>query len=677
MFVYGKSLVKSIKERCRVCYTCVRECPAKAIRILHGQADVIAERCIGCGNCVLVCSQNAKEVYSCVNIVNELFEKNDNVVAIVAPSFPVECEKMGHEKYIGMIKALGFKHVYEVAFGADLVALEYRELIKNNPKHDYITSPCPAIVAYVEYYYPSLVDKLSPIVSPMVAAGRYLKMKQGRDVKVVFIGPCIAKKAERQVSEFIDDVDAVLTFKELNELFEAKKLDPQKVASADFDPPYSRMGKLFPLTRGLLAAAEIDEDLIEGTIISTEGRKNFTEAIKGLEKSAYKVQLLDLLCCQGCISGAGCSVENDETFLFHRRQLVGRYTKEMMEKRTDDFIELKVEGLDLTRSFKSRDQRIGLPSKEAVKKMLEKMGKHKPEDELNCGACGYETCQAHAIAVLKGLAENEMCLPYTIDQLKGMVDEIEHSHKQVLSIQDALIQAEKLANIGQLAAGVAHEVNNPLGSVLLYTHLLLEKFEEGEHISKTQVKEDLQIIVDQAGRCKKIIAGLLDFARQNKVIKQNEDVYQIVLKNLKTVNLPSNIQSEIIKNTDNVFAEVDHDQVAQVFINLFTNAQAAMEQGGKLTVTIFGDDDFIKIAVKDTGVGIPKENLLKIFNPFFTTKQIGKGTGLGLAVLYGIVKMHYGEVKVESNTDKDAGEIGTTFTLIFPRKEKTLIRNNK
>lgn len=226
------------------------------------------------------------------------------------------------------------------------------------------------------------------------------------------------------------------------------------------------------------------------------------------------------------------------------------------------------------------------------------------------------------------------------------------------------MQSEKLASMGQLAAGVAHEVNNPLGIVLMYAHLLLE-----ENGGNGQLRDDLETIVEQADRCKRIVSGLLNFARQNKTICQPTNVIELVQDTIKTVNLPDEITVTTILELDEPVAEIDREQIAQLLVNLFTNAQSAMPSGGELTVAVRGDDANVHLSVRDTGVGIPEENLSKIFDPFFTTKQIGKGTGLGLAVLYGIVKMHRGSVKVQSNTDPEKGPCGTVFSVTLPRFE--------
>jgi len=294
---------------------------------------------------------------------------------------------------------------------------------------------------------------------------------------------------------------------------------------------------------------------------------------------------------------------------------------------------------------------------------MARIGKLAPEDELNCGACGYDTCVEHAEAIARGVAQSEMCLPHTIDQLRRAVDELAQSHQQLQDTQEALMHSEKLASMGQLAAGIAHEVNNPLGVVLMYSHLLHD-----ECPPDSPLREDLRMITDQADRCKKIVAGLLDFARQNKVLHQPVDIRELVERNLQAIPTPAGVVVQVEHLLDNPTVELDRDQVSQVIINLVDNAYAAMPDGGCLTVRTRLEHDDLVIEVEDTGIGIPRDNIKKIFSPFFTTKQIGKGTGLGLAVSYGIVKMHRGSIAVESNADPAAGPTGTTFRVKLPRR---------
>jgi signal transduction histidine kinase len=269
------------------------------------------------------------------------------------------------------------------------------------------------------------------------------------------------------------------------------------------------------------------------------------------------------------------------------------------------------------------------------------------------------------VAILRGLAEDEMCLPYTIERLKKTVQKLDLSNTKLASTQQALVQAEKLASMGQLAAGIAHEVNNPLGVVLLYAHLLLEASDPNSAQSK-----DVAMIVEQADRCKKIVSGLLNFARQNKVVLLPTKIADLVESSLHGVVTPPGIEVVVEHQDPSASADLDADQIRQVLTNLLTNAVAAMPTGGRLTVRSAVTDEQVLFAVEDTGVGIPKENIKRVFDPFFTTKQMGRGTGLGLAVSYGIVKMHRGNIRLKSNADLSTGPTGTTFTVTLPRFEQ-------
>lgn len=664
----NKAFIETLPERCRMCYTCVRECPAKAIRIVEGQAQVVPDRCIACGNCVKVCSQNAKLPVRTTDRVCALLDGPEKVCAIVAPSFPAEFDDIAFPELVNMIRRLGFAVVSEVGFGADLVAERYRRMLAENSSNRYIATSCPAIFGYVERYYPELVEHLAPIVSPMVAMARVMRQLHGQATKIVFIGPCIAKKIESDSETIPNEVDAAVTFTELRDLFEQAGLQPVPSPEEDFDPPHAEMGAVFPISRGMLQAAGVSEDLVDGRVIATEGRNNFLEAIKEFATGNLEAELLEVLACQGCIMGPGVSNEDPR---YRRRARVSSYVRERISRGDHDVWNAYMDrfaDLDLARPFAVHDQRIGIPSEDEMQRILRRMGKFESADELNCGACGYDTCREHAVAIFKGLAESEMCLPYTIDKLRTTIQELANSHEELASTQEALMHSEKLASMGQLAAGIAHEVNNPLGVVLMYAHILLDECRDKAEAGG--MTEDLQMIAEQADRCKKIVSGLLHFARQNRVLRQPTDVRELLSKSLTTVPCPPGVRVEVQDALDDetCIAEIDRDQIIQVITNLVSNAYQAMTDGGTLSICSAARNGQVVVSVTDTGCGIAEENRKKIFDPFFTTKQMGKGTGLGLSVAYGIIKMHKGNISVESNDDPQAGPTGTTFTVELPRQ---------
>lgn len=652
-----KILVFTLKDSCKVCYTCVRECPVKAIRINNGQAEVMSERCIACGNCVKVCSRGAKFFLDNKYEAIKLLEDNSNVIACIAPSFPAEFNEISDYRIlVSMIRKLGFAGVIEVGFAADIISEKYLQMHNSNPESNYISSDCPAIVNYIEQYYPELVSNLAPIVSPMVASARIVREKYGNDSKVVFIGPCVAKKSES------DEIEAVLTFKELRELFELLNIKPENSTPTDFDTPFAGRGSIFPVTRGMLQTIKLTDDITEGKIIVADGKNNYKEVIKEFSEGNISANHLELLCCEGCILGPGMTKKGKK---FALASCVNKYVKNKLETFDEKGWKEEVDkysDIDYSRTFTQKSMNTDRPAEEEINNILFSFGKRSKSDHLNCGACGYDTCEDFAIAILGGLAETEMCLPYIIDQLHNSIEELNITNDHLATARQALKQSEKLAGMGQLSAGIAHELNNPLGVVIMYANILKDEADPDSPIVK-----DLELIVEQAERCKKIVGGLLNFARKNQVNLEEVNLKEFCFHSISSVIIPDNIRVEFINNLPDPFIMVDKDQMMQVLTNLEKNAVEAMPNGGSIEVECGGTEEKVYIRITDTGIGISQENLDKLFTPFFTTKKMGKGTGLGLPLVYGIIKMHKGKINVSSNTNPDLGKTGTTFKIVLPR----------
>ncbi len=242
--------------------------------------------------------------------------------------------------------------------------------------------------------------------------------------------------------------------------------------------------------------------------------------------------------------------------------------------------------------------------------------------------------------------------------------ELNNYIEQLKRTQQQMIQAAKLSDLGQLSAAVAHELNNPLAGVLVYSKLLAKKI-GSDFFDKEEVLTNLAKIDSAVSYCSKIIRGLLDFARQSEPTLQSIAVSNVIYHAISLVDHQAEMKKvEIVREDTPALPSVlaDFNQIQQVFINLAINAIQAMSEGGKLTIRSFlGKDGKVSVSFEDTGCGIPPENMDKLFTPFFTTKDEVKGVGLGLAVSYGIIERHNGSIEVESEVGR-----GSTFTVHLP-----------
>ena len=678
-------IITTIKQNCRRCYTCVRDCPAKAIRIEDGQASVVTERCISCGNCTMVCSQDAKAYASGVEGALRLLEQGSEVMrggpvaALLAPSFPVGFS-VPPTQVIGALRDAGFTYVIEVAYGADLVNEACREYLRENPTGLHIASACPAVVEYVRKYHPAFTSRIMPIVSPMVATALAVKERYGQNVRCVFIGPCVAKKAEIVDPEVAGVIEEVLTLPELARVFAARGVDPAKADPGDFDPPHAGSARIYPIPGGLFDSAGIGDGLRDPRLVVVSGKDEAVETLAGFpvgppEEEDNGLLLFEALMCRGCYAGPG--VESKEPVVARGRR-VAEFASNSARRQAHGTLpayEAEHAHIDLSRGFTPADQRTQKPTEEEIRDILARTNKYFTEDELNCGACGYATCRAKAAAVFAGMAEEAMCLPFIIDQAERVCHELNVPWNNLRDVHSHLINSEKLASMGQMAAGVAHELNNPLSTILLYSHILQRKLQDRDDLD-----HDLNLLAEESARCKKIIGNLLDFARQSRVRIENTSVEQLVTSSVDgaLAAIPAGPNTHVnvtVDVTPGLRADLDRDQMTQVLVNLIKNGAEAMEgRSGAIRVAAAPcpTPDACASASPTRGPASPANARDKIFQPFFTTKSIGKGTGLGLPISYGIVKMHNGNIWY----DTEPG-VGTTFYVEIPITRKGVERSAK
>ena len=634
------SIIYSIRENCSGCYACVRNCPVKAIRIRDGLAEVVKERCIDCGNCIDVCVAKAKVAESDVEKVWELLGKSTKTIAVISTAFPAAFLDCTSKQLVGALKKLGFSEVMEDSFAAELVGVEYAHYLQESDIKPAISSNCPAVVTYIRKYHPSLVKNIVPIVSPMIATGRIIKKIHNPDAKVVFISPCVAKKTESLDPDVAGAIDGVITFTELKSMLDARSIFPTQIPEEDFDGPSSQIGRLLPISDGLLRVIGLEDNVLNNDVISVHGRDYVVKITDEFANGEVTSDFAHIYFCHGCIGGP--CIDNELSTPRRKELIVQHARRRNIPALTTNDLNRYSE-INLRRNF-TPNELTPLPydEKEAFKITLSLGG-------IDCGACGYNSCRDLAESICKGMAEIEMCWPYVLRQLKAT--------------QEGLIRTEKLSSLGQMAASIAHEVNNPLAGVLTYTQLLEKKIAGGKYEEKT-AQEYLSKMETELVRSTKLIRNLLDFARQSPPSMRPVSINNVIQKSLEIASHSAKLQHiEVRQELEPQLPEImaDFDQLQQVFINLIINAIQAMPDSGVLTLSTRLENNFVHAEVKDTGYGISEENMYSLFTPFFTTKDANKGVGLGLAVAHGLIENHKGRINVESTE----GE-GTTFTVVLP-----------
>ena len=651
-------------RKCRRCSYCVQHCPAKAIKHEKDAIRIISNRCVLCGSCITACPQQAMSFASGLSMVKQALSSGVKTIACVDPAFPAVFDVKNPMQIVTALRKLGFTEVWEGAFGAELVSQAYRKLLEHNTGGPLISSFCPVIVSYIQKYLPQLIPNLAPIVSPMIAIGKVARQNKGDGWKVVYIAPCLAHMREMSDPEVAGVVDYVISFNDLQQMLNEAKIEQDKLEAGEFDGPHPHLGRIISVIGGLNRSMGGTFDVLDNEVSVAYGRRQVMGLLNQLATGYIQTGFLDLVYCNGCIDGPFI---DRELSVLGRRQIVASYTRSEMAKQDLSAFneELKqYRELDVHREFYNKEERLAVPTETEIRLILKKIHKLPPADNLDCRACGYATCRDKAIAVAQGIAEAEYCLPYLLEESKKIYQQLEKSHRELQKshqeleqAQYQLIRTEKLAALGQLAAGVAHEINNPLGTITIYAHILLKSMEADD-----PRRDDIALIISEASRTKDIVQGLLSFARETKLKPGDANINEILEDTLGLLVNQSLFQNIKIKKAfyqdlPTIFA--DATQIKQVFLNIILNAAQAMEGKGDIAVTTWKDKGDIKIKIRDTGPGIPPEHVGKLFNPFFTTKE--KGTGLGLAISYGIIERHSGKIDVETELGK-----GSTFTISLP-----------
>ena len=427
------------KSNCKNCYKCIRHCPVKAIRFSANQAHIIGNECILCGHCFVVCPQNAKEIVDGTEKARVLIQSGDPVVVSLAPSFIANYEGVGIESMRRALKKLGFSDVEETAVGATIVKNEYERMLREEDRDIIITSCCHSVNLLIQKYFPSSLEYLADVMSPMQAHCADIKRRNPK-AKTVFIGPCVAKKDEAEYYEGI--VDAVLTFEALTKWLKTEGIELEREMD---NTPESR-ARFFPTTGGILKT--MAQKAPDYTYVALDGVENCIAALKDIESGRIHKCFIEMSACVGSCIGGPVMEKYHSTSPIKDYITITDYAGER------DFAVDQPAPMELKKNFTMIEHKLAEPSETEIMSVLRQMGKIKPSDELNCGSCGYNSCRDKAVAIIQGKAEISMCLPYLKDKAESFSDTIVKNTpnglivlNEELEVQQINRAARKIMNI--------------------------------------------------------------------------------------------------------------------------------------------------------------------------------------------------------------------------------------
>ena len=417
------------KSNCKNCYKCIRHCPVKSIRFSGNQAHIIGNECILCGQCFVVCPQNAKQIVDETEKVKVLLQGVEPVIVSLAPSFVANYEGVGIGAMREALKKLGFYDVEETAIGATIVKNEYERMLREDERDIIISSCCHSINLLIQKYFPRELEYLADVISPMQAHCQDIK-KRYPNAKTVFVGPCVAKKDEAEHYEGI--VDAVLTFEELTNWLKEENIELKQ----EMDSNEESRARFFPTTGGILKTMALDAPGYN--YIALDGVENCIDALRDIENGKIHRCFIEMSACVGSCIGGPVMEKYNRTAPVKDYITIANYAGK------DDFKVSEPKSVELKKQFEYIEHKLAMPSETEIFTVLREMGKFKPSDELNCGSCGYNTCREKAIAICQGKAEISMCLPFLKDKAESFSDTIVKNTPNGLIVLNEKLEVQQI-----------------------------------------------------------------------------------------------------------------------------------------------------------------------------------------------------------------------------------------
>lgn len=557
------------KINCQDCYKCIKVCPVKSIKVEDFSASVIEETCIYCGKCINACPVGAKKYRNDTDILKEWAHNDQKMIACLAPSF---LSDFGNEKFENLLKVfycLGFSGVSETAIGADMVATETNHFLQETDKKIVLATCCPSVVNYIKIYYPEYQEHLAPIISPMIAHVRLLRESGYEGYKLVFVGPCIAKKHESDIYE--NETDVVITFEELRMLMEEEGIyfsDMDRVELPEgFVIGASDRAGLFPVDNGMISTMCKDVEPVDAGFMSFSGMKSVMEVCGELgEWKPDKKVFIELMACDGgCIKGPATS--SAEGLAAKRNRLLNEFDA---FKKSGLAVPLSIKKVDMSfEAYKLAYKINCVYSDHEIQEVLNSMGKTTKEDELNCTGCGYDNCRAYAVAVLDGKAEREMCISQMRKEAQNqasillrkmpygvvLVDE----NLRIVDTNEKFIKqgGEEIVMISEALGGLA---GADLKKVISYHKYFQAVLNSGQEAADFDIRESnrnvrLSIVSIQAN---KLVCGIIQNMDDSQLVRDliSEKVREVIKHNAESVQRIAYILGESASYTESVLNTV-------------------------------------------------------------------------------------------------------------------------
>ena len=561
------------KNDCQDCYKCVRECPVKAIKIEDGSASIVEELCIFCGHCTEICPVGAKKVRNDLSLAKLLVNKNTKVVVSIAPSWVADFPGVSEHKMVNALKTIGFKAVSETSLGAEVVSKAAGTLIKESgwDKKVAISTACPSVVELITKYYPQYIHYLTPIASPLMVHCAMLKKWYGPDTKVIFFGPCIAKKIESDNNKNL--IDIALTFNDLSQWIEDEGIDlnedlPNENQPDQFEPFRSGLGTLYPIDGGMISGIKENATTTDISFMTFSGNRGISDALKDIESyNGSSTLFLELLACNGgCISGPG--TRSKESLAVKRFRVIDYM--QQAPKILNPPTHTSMDAGDVSRKFvELRPFPTRKYSTQEIADALSAVGKQSSKDELNCSGCGYDSCKAFAIAMILGNAERSMCVSYmrkvAHDKATVLLQKIPSGVVMVDNKMRVLECNRNFATMLGAETEMIYDANPGLGGAMIdklipFHKMLSAALNTGEDQMERDVKvgsKKLKVSVFNIQRHKIVSAVVRDLTipevRNDEIARRTKDV---IKENLETVQKIAYLLGENASKTEAMLSSI-------------------------------------------------------------------------------------------------------------------------